>query len=181
MTVAQLLYRARIKLGDPNKAKISDYSLLDALKSVLTLVSTALDNTTSNLLVQSAEISMTDGVGDLPADFQSLVSVENGWRHAPLNRKPGRGEYQLLGDKIYADETTVSILYKKQLQVSSASDPVPLPDTFTELLIKFIKIFLEDGVTKTDADLLSMISPEVYRLAAGRERTELRQQLIFRM
>lgn len=181
MTVAQLLYKARIKLGDPNKAKISDYSLMDALKSVLTLISTALDNTASNILIAKAEVPLINGVGDLPADFQSLVSVENGWRHAPLNRQLGRGEYQLLGDKIYADESAIHILYKKHLQVSSTSDPVPLPDTFTELMIKFIKIILVDGVTKTDAEFLSMISPEVYRLATGRERTELRQQPIFRV
>lgn len=181
MTVSQLLTKARIRLGDPGKIKISDYSLLDALKSVLTLVSTALGNTTSNLLITRTEISLIDGAGVMPADFQSLVSVEDGWKHAPLNRKPCRHEYQLLGNQVYAQGDTVSILYKRWLQVGAITDPVPLPDMFTELLLKYIKIVLFDGIGQSDEALLGTISPEVYRLAAGREHTELRQTLIFKI
>ncbi|QDR80229.1 hypothetical protein [Sporomusa termitida] len=181
MTVDQLLNKARFKLGDTYKAKISDYSLLDALESVLTLVSTALDSITSNLLVKRIAVPLVAGVGELPADFQSLVAVEDGWRHAPLNRKPGRGEYQLLGNQIYADAATVNILYKRHLKVTSISDSVPLPDAFTELIIQFMQLILDDPASKSNDELLSMIAPEVYRLAAGRERTELRQNLIFKV
>lgn len=181
MTVAQLLYKARVRMGDPHNVNISDYSLLDALKSVLALVATALSNTTSNLLLARANIITTDGVGDLPADYQALVSVEDGWRHAPMTRKPEKYEYQILGDKFYAEESTVSIVYKKNLQVSDTSEEVPLPNFFTELLLKYIKIVLVDGAGQSDDALLAMIAPEVYRLAAGRERTELRQMPIFRV
>lgn len=179
MTVGQLLYKARIRLGDPDKTSISDHSLLDALKSVLTVVAAALSNTPSNILLARADIVTTNGVGDLPADYQALVSVEDGWRHAPMTREPQEYEYQILGDKFYAEESTVSIVYKKSLQVSDTSDDVPLPNFFTELLLKYIKIILADGATQDDAELLSAISSDVYRLAAGRERTELRQKPIF--
>lgn len=181
MMVGQLLYKARIRLGDPNKVQISDYSLLDALKSVLTLISTALNNTTSNYLMTRADIPLLNGVGELPADFQSLVSVEDGWLHAPLNRKPCRYEYQLLGNQLYAQGDSVSILYKKVLQAGEAGESMPLPDAFTELIFKYMKIVLADGVGQSDDALLTMISQEVYRLAAGREWTELRQKPIFRV
>lgn len=183
MTVAQLVYKARVRLGDPNKTMISDYSLVEALKGVLTLIGTALATMTSTLLIHEVDIALTEGSGDLPVDFQSIVSVETGWLHAPMaikNEKLRRGSYKILNNRIYANADSLSVQYKRFLQVGGMEDSIALPENFNELIIKYIKIVLADGMAQSDAALLSLISPEVYRLAAGRERTELRQRLIFR-
>lgn len=176
-----LLYKVRLDIGDTSKRKVSDYDLINALNAVLILVANALNNISSNLLTEPAVVVLNNDVGDLPDDFQSILAVENGWRQQSLALPLAPGTYRILGNKIYANAKTVKIIYKRFAQVDNANDDVPLPSSFTQLLVKYIKVFLEGGFTKADSEMVGILSNDVYRLASGRELTELRQKPIFKV
>ena len=76
MTAEDILIDVRYRLRDQQSAKISDSSLLSFLNHALSLLHEHFATFRSSLGRAVATIALTNGVGDLPADFRAIITVE---------------------------------------------------------------------------------------------------------
>lgn len=76
--VRLLLAKLRLRLGDMQKTKFSDYELLSALSDAWKMLWIALAENFSTLPRKTVEVILTDGTAPLPDDFYSLVELGGG-------------------------------------------------------------------------------------------------------
>ena len=130
----------RFYLADSQKVKYSDDALLSALNLAVTLSFETFIGYASSLGRKQADITLTDGSGDLPADFHSICLVEDdeGTEVLPDYAKltPGAGYYKVVGDKIYsaADSLTVEYHYIPTPLASISSD-IDCPDSMAGQIV----------------------------------------------
>lgn len=122
----------RFYLADSQKVKYSDDALLSALNLALTISFETFIGYASSLGRKQATITMTDGVGDLPTDFHSIVLVEDasGTEFLPDYAKliPNAGYYKVVGMKIYSDTDSIDLEYHYiPEQMSAISDTIDCP------------------------------------------------------
>lgn len=76
--VRLLLAKLRLRLGDMQKTKFSDYELLSALSDAWVMLWIALAENFSTIPRKSVQVALTNGSGPLPDDFYSLIGLEDG-------------------------------------------------------------------------------------------------------
>jgi hypothetical protein len=183
MTAQEILLQLRYQLGDTERVTFSDYQLLDALNSVLTLINNALSVQGSNLIEKQVTLTLTDGEIDLPSDFQSVVTVQNtsqtGLNVASKNELLTQYNYRIRGNTIYSLNEQLILVYKQSFDAVGEEDDLPLPNYFSELIKKYAVMVLKGTIDRSDAQAYQVIANDVYKLTAGREYGALDMQVPF--
>jgi hypothetical protein len=78
--VKELLTKIRLRVGDMQGAKYSDYEALGSLNDAMKMLWIALAENYSTIPRVRKEITLVDGRAPLPEDFYSLVSISGGAR-----------------------------------------------------------------------------------------------------
>lgn len=154
----------------------SDYQLEESVNTVQSIIANALSISNSELLTDAATITLVNGVGALPTDFRSVVSVfnENNRSLPYLTKSKSVDEYsyRIRGNNIYSNSATLTLDYKKSLtnaDISNLAVEMDLPDYFADTIKKYSVTILQNGISNADASIIQMIADDVYKLTSGRE------------
>ena len=180
MLFSKLFLSLRYVIKDMNGTMYSDYQLEEAVNTVQNIIANALSVSNSELLTKQATITMTSGVGDLPTDFRSIVSVFNS-SNEPLpyltkSKAVDEFSYRIRGNKIYSSNGTLIVDYKKSLtdaDISNLAVEMDLPNYFADTIKKYAVIILQNGMSNSDSSMVQLISDDVYNLTSGREYSGL--------
>jgi hypothetical protein len=176
MLFSKLFLSLRYVLGDIAGNVYSDYQLEEAINTVQSIIANALSTSNSELLTDTATITLTSNVADLPSDFQSVVSVFNlaGEPLSYLTKSKAIDEYsyRIRGTKIYFAGSALTLDYKKSLTSADIADlnvTMDLPEYFADTIKKYAVMILQNGMNKADAPIVQLITDDVYKLTSGRE------------
>lgn len=181
MTPKQLFARVRMapEINDNAAVKYSNYQLIAALNSVLSIVYNTVASSSSSILNKIESVKLRDGRGELPEDFRQAVMITSGGRTLTPTTKSNDADqygYKIRGNYIYSANETVEIEYKPyfdDITYDAIDDDLEIPKYFQELIRKYMVIVLVGGVPNADASIVSMIQSDVMALTAGREYTAL--------
>ena len=177
MTPIDVFARVRMapEINDNAAVKYSDYNLIAALNSVLSIVYNTLSSSSNDLLTEETTLTLTDGVAALPDDFLSVVNVRGGdYVLAPQSKSKDVDEYtyRIRGNNIYSTNSTLKLTYKPyfvEVTYDTMEMDLILPNYFSELLKKYTVITLVGGINKQDSTIVSQVTQDVYKLTSGRE------------
>lgn len=185
MKVSELFVEFRYEINDQNKIRFSDYQLMNSLNSVLRLMNNALNTLFSPIIVTSATVALTNNSGALPADYQSLVVITKTGDASPLEpvtlqTTPTNEQYKIMNTTLFSNNSSVDIIYRKTFsKIVAVTEDVPLPDYFVELIKKYMKASLVDGLSKTEQSFSQMLSQDIAAVVTGNEYTYLQRELPF--
>lgn len=176
MLFSKLFLSIRYVLKDISGDLYSDYQIEESINTVQTIIANALSTSNSELLTETATIPLVNGVGDLPDNFQSVVSVFNA-RNEPLpyqtkSKVIDEYAYRIRGNKIYLADSSLTLDYKKSLTPVDIADlnvVMDLPDYFADTIKKYTVMILQGGMNNADAPIIQLITNDVYKLTSGRE------------
>ena len=81
---------------------------------------------------------------------------------------------------LFSSNSSVDIIYRKTFaKLTAVSDELPLPDYFVELIKKYMKAMLVDGLSKTEQSFSQMLSADISAVVTGNEYTYLQRELPF--
>ena len=177
MTPIDVFARVRMapEINDNAAVKYSDYNLIAALNSVLSIVYNTLSSSSNDLLTQEKTLTLTDGVAVLPDDFLSVVNVRaNDKVLKPQSKSNDVDEYsyRIRGNNIYSKNDSILLDYKPyfvEVEYDTIDTALILPNYFSELLKKYTVITLVGGINKQDSTIVSQVTQDVYKLTSGRE------------
>ena len=189
MTPQQLFSKIRMapEINDNAQVKYSDYQLTDALNSVLSIVFNTLSQSSNELLTAEKELTLVDGVCDLPDDFLSVVNVfagNNILKQQSKSQDVDMHTYRIRGNNIYSANDVLTLDYKPyfiEIDDTTLVNELPPPNYFSELLKKYAVMSLQGGINKADTTIVAQITADVYKLTAGREYSGLEVQPSFRI
>ena len=181
MTPKQLFARVRMapEINDNAATKYSNYQLIAALNSVLSIVYNTVASSSSSILNVVETVRMRNGRGELPEDFlQAVMITSNGRTLAPQTKSNDVDQYtyKIRGNYIYSANDVIEIEYKPyfdDITYDAIDDDLEIPKYFQELIRKYMVIVLVGGIPNADASIVSMIQSDVMNLTAGREYTAL--------
>ena len=181
MTPNDVFSRVRMapEINDNAAVKYSDYNLIAALNSVLSIVYNTLSSSSNDLLTQETTLTLTDGKAALPDDFLSVVNVRGGnYVLTPQSKSKDVDEYtyRIRGNYIYSANSTITLTYKPyfvEVEYNTMDDEMVLPNYFSELLKKYSVITLVGGINKQDSTIVQQVTDDVYKLTSGREYSGL--------
>ena len=181
MTPNDVFSRVRMapEINDNAAVKYSDYNLIAALNSVLSIVYNTLSSSSNDLLTQETTLTLTDGKAALPEDFLSVVNVRGGnYVLTPQSKSKDVDEYtyRIRGNYIYSANSTIQLTYKPyfvEVEYHTMDDEMVLPNYFSELLKKYSVITLVGGINKQDSTIVQQVTDDVYKLTSGREYSGL--------
>jgi hypothetical protein len=78
MLVKDLLTKVRLRVGDMQSSKYSDYEMLQSLNDAMKMLWIALAENFSSIPRSRREIKLVNGSAPLPENFYSLVSISDG-------------------------------------------------------------------------------------------------------
>ena len=177
MTPRDIFSRIRMapEIADNAGVKYSDYNLIAALNSVLSIVYNTLSSSSNDLLTEETILTLTDGKAALPEDFLSVVNVRGGnYVLTPQSKSNDVDEYtyRIRGNYIYSANSTIMLTYKPyfiEVEYYTMDDEMVLPNYFSELLKKYSVITLVGGINKQDSTIVQQVTDDVYKLTSGRE------------
>lgn len=177
MLVNDQLYDIRFSVNDFNDGVYSLYEKLSALNQVLQMMNTILANISSDLVKERATLTFTAGSADLPTDYGGMVSLTatSGYK---LYERLGEdtsdlNTYELIGGKIYAAHSTLTLTYKKVFAEVDEADTMPLPDMFKQLITSYCKTLLTQAKS-FDSELIAMLEADVKRRVTSRTNKAFR-------
>ena len=181
MTPIDVFARVRMapEINDNAAVKYSDYNLIAALNSVLSIVYNTLSSSSNDLLTEETTLTLTDGAAALPDDFLSVVNVRGGdYILTPQSKSKDVDEYtyRIRGNYIYSANSTITLTYKPyfvEVEYHTMDDEMVLPNYFSELLKKYSVITLTGGINKQDSTIVQQVTEDVYKLTSGREYSGL--------
>ena len=182
MTPRDLFVKIRMspEINDNAAVKYSDYQLISALNSVLSIVYNTLSSSSNSILTETTQIVLTDSAGTLPDDFLSVVSVfvADGTTLNPQSKSFDVDEhtYKIIGNNIYSKNDTIQLVYKPyfiEVEYDTMDVAMILPNYFSELLKKYSVISLIGGINKQDSTIVQQVTNDVYALTSGREYTKI--------
>ena len=81
---------------------------------------------------------------------------------------------------LFSNNSSVDIIYRKTFsKIVTVTEDVPLPDYFVELIKKYMKASLVDGLSKTEQSFSQMLSQDIAAVVTGNEYTYLQRELPF--
>ena len=175
------------EIADNAGVKYSDYNLIAALNSVLSIVYNTLSSSSNDLLTEETTITLTDGKAALPEDFLSVVNVRGGnYVLTPQSKSNDVDEYsyRIRGNYIYSANSTLKMTYKPyfvEVTYDTMEMDLILPNYFSELLKKYVVIVLQGGINKNDSTIVQQVTDDVYKLTAGREFSRIDIQPVWRV
>lgn len=189
MKVQQLFSKIRLtpEINDNAQVKFSDYQLTEAVNTVLSIVFNTLSQSNNELITAEIELTLTNGVVDLPSDFLSVVNVfSNNGKLTQQSKSKGVDQftYRIRKNQIYSVNDSLELHYKPyfvEIDPANLTTDLPVPNYFSELLKKYAIMALQGGINQADASIVQQISNDVYRLTAGREYNEIEFQQAFKI
>ena len=176
MLFSKLFLSLRYVLQDVAGTTYSDYQLEESINTVQNIIANALSVSNSELLTETATITLINGVGVLPVNFRSVVSVfdssNNPLPYLTKSKAVDQYSYRIRGNNIYSNNDTLIIDYKKSLTSADIADlniVMDLPDYFADTIKKYAVMILQNGMNKADAPIIQLITDDVYKLTSGRE------------
>jgi hypothetical protein len=153
----------------------TDYQITDALNYVMKEINLALNSVSSSLITTSTTLTLTNNEADLPSDLETIISVDSKI-NIPITEELGGYTYQIVGNKIKAQGSTVTIYYKKsypQYVFTTTITPttIDLPVSFDNMIKNNIIAY----VTGQPTD----IQLQTIKLIASRDGRKRPQRLIF--
>jgi len=144
----------------------STYQIVDALNYVMREINLALNSVTSSLTTETATLTPVAGVADLPADFESMISVGS-LVSIPTDRTLDSYAYQIIGNTIQVEGTTVDIYYRKSFEEYTWDGAVITPMTI-DLPSSFNNMIIDSVVGRTMGQSVS-IQSQALRLISIRD------------
>ena len=121
-------------IADNQGDKYSDYQVIDALNSVLSMVYNTIAASSSTIMNRTADIQLKNGHGELPDDFLKVVSVKSGAKElhpVPRGVDIPKDGYQISADTIYSPNDTLTIEYKpyfdEDITMDTLEDDLDIP------------------------------------------------------
>lgn len=180
MSPKQIINKVRMNpaIADNQGDKYSDYQVIDALNSVLSMVYNTIAASSSTIMNRTADIQLKNGHGELPDDFLKVVSVKSGAKElhpVPRGVDIPKDGYRITGSTIFAP-TDITIEYKpyfdEDITMDTLEDDLDIPAYFVNLLVKYVVVMLLGATTK-DADIIQQITTDIYNITASREYSYL--------
>lgn len=145
MLVSALYGSVRYRLPEN---EFSPYQITDALNYVMREINLALNSVTSSLTTKTATLTITAGAANLPADFESMISVggpEFPTVNLPYDRELDSYSYQIVGNTIEIEGDTVDIYYRKSFDEYSFTGTAITPATI-DLPVSFNNMVIDNVV-----------------------------------
>lgn len=189
MTAQELFSKIRMtpEINDNGQVKYSDYQVTEAVNTVLSIVFNALSQSNNELITEEIELTLTDGVADLPDDFLSMVNVfgpAGRLTQQSKSKEVDQYTYRIRKNKIYSANDSIQLDYKPyfvEIDSSDLTTDLPVPNYFSELLKKYAIMALQGGINKADTTVVQQITDDAYRLTAGREYNAIEATPTFRI
>jgi hypothetical protein len=172
----------RWKEKDMDEVKFSDYEIYHAMNEVLRYLRAHLANMQSDLLEREKVYEIGDfvnGAVELPDDFTSVKGVyrlSDHYRlHAVTNDHVTPDTFRLFAGRIYA-EAGILLHYYGSLFPVKEGDPIPLPDTYVDPIVKLTRMVMNN----TDVDTMTQaVTAEVDAIVPRRKWSNARAKMPF--
>lgn len=179
MTVAELFTDIRYQLSDELKISYSDIELIGYLNQVNEFMYATLLEAESNLVVKEAVITLTSGVGTLPADFHlddAVTDVDGNPLNAVASSKtPTSTQYKIMVESIYSDNGSIKLFYYYMPDAYTAiTDTLLIPRYFQNLyrqMIKFLAMNTDEYETGIEQALMSRFESIITSITGKRGNT----------
>ena len=176
MTVAELFTDVRYQLSDELKTGYSNTELIGYLNQVNEFMFATLLDHESNLIIKEATVTLTDGVGSLPSDFQldDTVNIDGGepFTTVPVSSTPTSTQYKIMVDSIYSDNDSITLFYYYSPSVYTAiTDTLDIPIYFQNLyrqMIKFLALNTDEFDTSVEQALMSRFETIIMSIVGKR-------------
>ncbi len=133
----KLITKIRLRLGDMQAVKLSDYELLSALGDARSMLWIALAENFSTIPQKRAVLTMTNGSAPLPKGYYSLVEL------------PAKA--RVFGERVESDAEKVEIVYNAVPKpVSATTESVSVPSSLVLDTVE-IAAFIAGGNTDAAA------------------------------
>lgn len=163
MLTSALYASCRYRLPEES---FSTYQIVDALNYVMREINLALNSVTSSLSTKTATLTITAGSATLPADFESIISVGD-LVSIPTDRELDSYAYQIIGNTIKVEGTTVDIYYRKSFDEYTWNGVLISPTTI-DLPASFNNMIIDSVVNRTMGQPINVQS-QALRLIASRD------------
>ena len=177
MLTSALYASCRYRLPEEN---FSTYQIVDALNYVMREINVALNGVTSSLTTGTATLTITAGVATLPADFESMISVggpDFPTVNVPYDRELDSYSYQIVGNTIKVEGTTVDIYYRKSFAEYTWDGAVIAPATI-DLPASFSNMVIDSVVNRCNGQPVQA-QQQALRLITTRDGKKRPRNLIF--
>ena len=189
MTVATLFTDIRYQLSDELKTGYDDAELIGYLNQTNEFMYATLMNHESNLALKSALITLTDGVGALPSDFE-LDSAIKDTNDVPLHAvapsiTPTSTQYSLFDSNLYSDNDSVTLFYFYMPDTYTAiTDTLLIPAYFRNLyrqMIKFLAFNTDEFDTTLEQQLMSRFESTILEISGKYGSTNPKATMPFKV
>lgn len=188
MTVETLFTNIRFQISDEMKTGYKDNELLTYLNQTNDYVYSTLINHKSNLANKKATITMSDGEGSLPSDFQLEDAVKNA-DDVPLTSvassiTPNSLQYSMMRDIIYSDNDSLELFYFFMPVDYLISDTLTIPKYFENMYIQMIKFLVmnsDEYDTSVEQSLMVRFENTILDIAGKRGNTAPRAVMPFKV
>lgn len=168
-----MLVRADKEINDMEKIRYSDYEMLVAINSILRTMNNVLVTTISDIVEKTTTITLTNGVGDMPADWVTTIQVYANslvLEYLPPPYDLVEGYYRISGSRIYSSHTSVNLVYSATFpSITQMTDNLPLPNIFLDMLVDYIKLILKGSQPKTQDIITALDTTNVRSIMARRK------------
>jgi len=185
MTVATLFTYVRYQISDELKTSYTDTELLTYLNQTNNYVYTTLIIHESNLTIKKVDITLTDGEGSLPSDFQSDSAVK--LEGTPLNAvapstTPNASQYSIMADTIYSDNDSITLYYHFMPDDYAVEDTLTIPRYFENMYIQMVKFLVmntDEYDTSVEQSLLVRFESLILTLVGKRGTSDIKAVMPF--
>ncbi|MBM6701077.1 hypothetical protein H6A05_01875 [Megasphaera elsdenii] len=160
--VRQVSIAVLFNLDEMYARKHSDPELIEAINSVLRVLNMILINRDSNWVVKETKLRERNGRATLPDDFAKMKAI---YVTKDGETKTYDGEYRIVKDVIYIDESGTMDYFYVIPEVSTMEDEIDLPSIFLQLFIRYATGLIDGTFGKTALD--GLISDEVDKLSSA--------------
>lgn len=146
MTVSTLFTYVRYQISDEKNVSYTDDELLGYLNQTNSYVYSVLMNHEVDLAMKKTLLTLTDGEGSLPSDFEfeSAVKDENDSYLDSIQptATPNTSQYCILNQTLYSDNPTVTLFYFYMGNDYSLTDTLVTPKYFDNFFIQMVKFLV---------------------------------------
>jgi len=188
MTVKDLFTEIRYQMSDELKTGYKDQELIVYLNQTQEYVYTLLIDHASNYALKRVELTLTNGSGDLPADFETESAVNTDDSVPSLesvapNAAVTSISYKIINKTIYSDNDSL-ILYYYYLPdtYSELGEELTCPRTFQNLyrqMIIFLAMNSDEFDTSVEQALMTHYESKILSLIGKRGSSNARTPMPF--
>jgi len=129
------MYRVRLYTGDSNKAKLSDWEIINSINDALRLMAEESARLNGSLFRMNSDLTVINDSASLPSGYLSLIKAFDSAGIELFNVHtdiPDEGEFSISGSILHSGEDAVDLWYfGYPSSVISASSEIPLPDYYS--------------------------------------------------